>query len=152
MSRLTQSRATDFILLNGDNFYWDGVTSVDDPRFNQTFESTFRNDLPGFSDMEFFVVGGNHDYRGNMTAQIEYTNVQNRWKMPGLWYKINKTFGDFSVDILMLDTNCLHESGYEERKVEHLKWIEDELVASTADYLIVAGHHPIWSTAEQSRI
>jgi hypothetical protein len=32
------------------------------------------------------VVLGNHDYRSNPQAQVEYTKVSNRWKIPERYY------------------------------------------------------------------
>ena len=97
-----------------------------------------------------------------MTAQLEYTKKQNRWKFDSLWYKLEHKFDDFSVDILMIDTPSLHDehSSDEEdctdqkncdsqvRKNEQKTWITEQLQASIADYLIVVGHHPVFSTAE----
>lgn len=156
MNRVAATYQTDFLMLIGDNFYEYGVTDVNDPRFEQTYQATFPDDLTNLLDMPMYIQTGNHDYRGNVTAEIVYTDTQNRWILPSLWYKIERSFSDFSVDILMIDTNCLKsDQSIDEpddvvasRRTEQYQWIEDELSASTADYIVVSGHHPVWSIAE----
>jgi len=141
-------------MLVGDNFYWDGVINLEDPRFEQTFEGTFRDQLTNLKDTPFYIQSGNHDYRGNVTAQILYSGLSNRWKFPSLWYTIERQVADFKVEIVYLDTNCLHddtstdEKPEENRHQEQMKWFEETMAKSTADYLIVSGHHPIFSAAE----
>ena len=44
MSKLGPSRNTHFQFALGDNFYFDGVKSVDDPRFKTSFEDVFTDE------------------------------------------------------------------------------------------------------------
>src|SRR5262245_47537914 len=41
MARVAAARPVDCVLLLGDNFYFSGVTSVDDPRWETTFENAY---------------------------------------------------------------------------------------------------------------
>jgi len=158
MDRMAGTEDTDFLMLVGDNFYEYGVKNVSDPRFKQTYEDTFNSDLTNLVDMPMYMQSGNHDYRGNMTAELKYTDLQRRWTFPYYWYTIpTPTFVDFSIDILMIDTNALKgdlaqidedPSEVTDRRTDHYLWIKDTLSASTADYIIVSGHHPIYSIAE----
>ena len=70
----------DRVYLLGDNFYTQGVSSVDSTRFNETFEQVYTRDL--FGDMPFYVVAGNHDWRQSVDAQIAYSGVDPRWNFP----------------------------------------------------------------------
>lgn len=160
MNRLALSHNDDFILLIGDNFYGDGVKDVNDKRFEQTFENTFSPDLENLKNMSFYVQSGNHDYRGNMTAQIEYSKKSERWVFPGLWYNIVQETSDFKLEIVYIDTNALggvgtmaEADGYpinqNERKTLQMDWFETTMKTSNADYLIVSGHHPIYSIGEK---
>ncbi|KAB2840164.1 hypothetical protein F9K50_06265, partial [bacterium] len=75
------TRGCDFGLLLGDNFYPTGVGSVADPQWESKFEDVYAG-LAG----PFYVVLGNHDYDGNEQAQVDYTALQSRWKLPARAY------------------------------------------------------------------
>ena len=79
VNRIAKTYDDDFVLLVGDNFYWDGVKDVNDKRFVQTFENTFSASLTNLKDMKFYMQSGNHDYKGNMTAQLEYSVVMQKF-------------------------------------------------------------------------
>lgn len=75
-----------FIISVGDNFYRWGVSSVDDPIWENIFESVF--DQESLKDVQFRCVLGNHDWWGNATAQVDrhYSLKSPRWYMPNFWY------------------------------------------------------------------
>ena len=109
-----------------------------------------------------------------MSAQIAYTADQSRWKYPDWFYAFNKTFQDdetqasVTVDFFMIDTVIAGASESGEYGAElqeehpHRKflpdaaprpaaqwaWLETQLAASTADYVWVGGHYPVWSGCE----
>lgn len=117
------------------------------------------------------IVGGNHDYCGDIRQQIAIaTDPSNRWSFPDFNYKVAKEFADengnpVKVDIIMIDT--MHIAGFQcmpqpdELTSEFfaqppgalslaeasatLSYIESALMTSDADYLLVAGHYPIYS-------
>ena len=60
MSNFAKSKGVDVTLALGDNFYDRGVTSVDDSRFETTFENVFDKDVL----TDFRVLAGNHDHNG----------------------------------------------------------------------------------------
>lgn len=62
-----------FVLALGDNFYWRGVQSENDPLWQSVFEE--RSTLPGLQT-PWFVILGNHDHYGNADAQIIYSQKQ----------------------------------------------------------------------------
>ena len=70
MGKIGKKINAKFALALGDNFYLKGVSDVNDPRFQNTFENVFTGYLksPGFV---FHVLAGNHDHLGNVNAQIE---------------------------------------------------------------------------------
>lgn len=150
----------DFIISVGDNFYYEGVKNVTDPRFKDTFEAVFR--APSLQNVPWYVIAGNHDHYGNVTAQIAYSNRSSRWKFPDLYYdrsfKIPAT--NVSVRILMLDTivlcgnsddfhggQPLHAANPKMAN-EQLDWLTKNLQTAKEDYLLVVGHYPVWSIAE----
>ncbi|KAJ1613771.1 secreted acid phosphatase [Cryptosporidium canis] len=75
-----------FMISVGDNFYRWGVSSVDDPIWDNMFESVF--DQESLQDVQFRCVLGNHDWWGNATAQVDrhYSLKSPRWYLPNFWY------------------------------------------------------------------
>ena len=135
------SRDVNFTLLLGDNFYFDGVDNVNDPQFNEAFEEPYSSRC--LSGMPFYAILGNHDYRGNPYAQIEYSKLakgSGRWKMPNNTYV--KDFGDKSgtpiIRLVVIDTQKPMEG-----QIELLK--ESFYGNNRAMWNIVAGHKPIKS-------
>ncbi|EWM20450.1 purple acid phosphatase [Nannochloropsis gaditana] len=59
-----------FIVALGDNFYENGVDSVDDPLWNTRYCSVYTD--PALLDVPWYAILGNHDYYGGYAdAQIE---------------------------------------------------------------------------------
>ncbi|KAG5395033.1 hypothetical protein IGI04_024996 [Brassica rapa subsp. trilocularis] len=57
----------DFVISTGDNFYDDGITSPYDCQFQDSFTNIYT--APSLQKPWYNVLG-NHDYRGNVDAQI----------------------------------------------------------------------------------
>ena len=146
----------DFIVTTGDNFYSNGVASVNDPYWQSSYEAIY--DGPHLFE-NWYVTLGNHDYRGNWQAQIDYSNISRRWNMPHQYYA--KTFDiDDKNNILLvfLDTNPLNpdyknEAQYAETQkqdgAKQLLWLEHKLATSKATWKIVIGHHPLYSSGKR---
>ncbi|ESO94600.1 hypothetical protein LOTGIDRAFT_161303 [Lottia gigantea] len=149
-----------FITAIGDNFYYDGVTNVSDHRFQDTFEKIYTADS---LQVPWYLVAGNHDHNGNVSAEIEYTKISKRWNFPQLYYTLSFAVpgSGATVDIIMIDTVTLcgnvdddfhnyQPTGPANVKVaeDQWEWIENSLSKSSATYLLVAGHFPVYSIAE----
>jgi len=139
MSRFQSGFTAGFVLLLGDNFYPRGVRSTDDrqwrDRFEELYDSTELN-LP------FYAVLGNHDYRRNEKAQVEYTfeHPESRWKMPARYYSFIRELPDGTrIELFGIDTNTI------ETDDPQLNWLSDALSLSAADWKIVFGHHVLYS-------
>ena len=141
-----------FIISVGDNFYDDGVTGVDDPRWKTSFEDVYS--APSLQ-VPWWVALGNHDYRGDAQAQLDYARTSARWRMPARYYSVKEATPDgASVEIFFLDTSPFISGYYVDgaRKVKvagqdtaaQLAWFEDALSRSKADWKLVVGHHPVW--------
>jgi len=168
MSTVAKQLGAKFALALGDNMYHSGVTCVNDRRFNETFEKVFTGEiLSDASGFKFHLVAGNHDHIGDVNAQIQYSNVSARWVFPSLYYTFTKTTeDDATVQFVMIDTVII--AGNSQVKGENvqltgtklpgptdeaeadkqIQWLEQTLSESKADYLIVAGHYPIYSICE----
>lgn len=131
----------DFVISTGDNIYTSGVTSAQDPQWKTKFENMYLRYKE--LDIPWYAVLGNHDYRGNVDAQIEYGTVNPRWNMPSRYYSFRQNIDTtIAVDFFALDTQrIMNGSARDEQK----QWLEKELKKSTARWKIVFGHHMIRS-------
>jgi tartrate-resistant acid phosphatase type 5 len=140
-----------FTVSVGDNFYEDGVTGLDDPYWQTSFEDIYTADS---LQSPWKIILGNHDYRGNVQAQLDYSNQSRRWQLPSRYYKESLTLPDGGkADIFYIDTSPFI-SYYIGSKVDiagqdsqaQADWLDKALNASTARWKIVIGHHPIYTT------
>ncbi|UCF96151.1 MAG: metallophosphoesterase [Spirochaetaceae bacterium] len=139
MARFQTDFAAAFVLLLGDNFYPRGVRSSGDPQWKSKFEQMYDSSrllLP------FYAVLGNHDYRRNEKAQIEYSriNPQSRWKMPARYYSFSHRLSDGTgIDFFGIDSNTLEDDP------SQLTWLESALESSSAEWKIVFTHHVLYN-------
>jgi tartrate-resistant acid phosphatase type 5 len=155
MAESARELGTPFIISVGDNFYDDGVTSVDDPSWKKSFEDVY--DAPSLQ-IPWYVALGNHDYHGNSQAQLEYSAKSARWRLPARWYSYKaKAPDNTDIEFFIIDTSPMMSQYYEDGAVKvkvgdqkksvptQLGWLDTSLAASRADWKIVVGHHPIYS-------
>ncbi|XP_025109580.1 tartrate-resistant acid phosphatase type 5-like [Pomacea canaliculata] len=161
MGKIADLYSPQFVLELGDNFYYDGVKNVQDKRFEVTFENVYKAD--SLKKIPWYLVAGNHDHNGNVSAQIAYSKVSQRWNFPDYYYPLSFAIPNTntSLDIVMMDTVLLcGNSGYDsahtqptgpEDKIkadEQWEFIQKSLQGSKAMYLFTAGHFPVYSVAE----
>lgn len=143
----------DFIVSTGDNFYDAGVDSVGDVLWDMSYEYVYTGPQ---LQCPWYVVLGNHDYRGAPSAEIAYSNISPRWKLPSKYFKEQfSSGGNESVEMFFMDSNpyqkdLLSASGsYPELNgqdtVSQNGWIESCLRNSSADWKLVIGHHPLYT-------
>jgi acid phosphatase len=145
-----------FVVAVGDNFYNAGVQSVSDPHWKDSFEDVYSAKS---LQTPWYAILGNHDYGGVPQAQIDYSAVSKRWRMPARYYTQSMRTPDGSaVDMFFLDTTPM-VNGYRDRKDDspiranvrsqdvaaQLKWLREALAASRAPWKIAFGHHPVHS-------
>ena len=80
------ARGDKMVVLLGDNFYASGVDSVEDALFSENFAKLY--DTEQLGNLTWHAILGNHDYQGNVEAQIQYTERSGgRWYMPAHYYR-----------------------------------------------------------------
>ncbi|ERN11017.1 purple acid phosphatase 4 [Amborella trichopoda] len=155
MGRIGNEMGIDFVISTGDNFYDNGLTGVDDPAFEQSFTSIYTAQS---LQKPWYTVLGNHDYRGDVLAQLSpvLRKLNSRWLCMRSFIVETET-----ADFFFVDTNPFvdeywaipNEHSYDWRGVipRHryietlLKHVDVALRESSAKWKIVVGHHPIRS-------
>ena len=158
IQRVNSETPADALLLVGDNFDPCGVTSIDDPQWQNMARHLSPIGLP------MFPILGNHDYgnpkaRMSMTvicgnpdtgAQIEASKRIPNWKFPARNYVISTPI----ADIVMVDTTPLAMN----RSLPILgsgtatairDFTATQLAAARGKWRIVAGHHNMRYSGKQ---
>ena len=141
-----------FVITTGDNFYDAGVKSTTDKHWQTSFENVYTAQS---LQKPWHAILGNHDYRGNIQAQMDYSKTSARWKLPGKYYTFARQVNDsIAVQFVFVDTtpfvkeyrrkSRFNHIDWEEPEVQ-LQWLDSTLAASKCVWKIVFGHHPIYS-------
>ena len=157
MGRFGDQIKSRFTISTGDNFYLSGVTGLDDPKWKRSYEDIY---TAKSLQSRWYVTIGNHDWFGNVPAQILYTRRSPRWYLPGQYYATEMAFGDPAapegrtrVLFVFIDTTPLAtapeaRARYSQTGVwnddSQIAWLEQTLAGSDAPWKIVVGHHPIY--------
>lgn len=147
----------DAVLSLGDTHHYGGVQSVDDPLWMTNYELIYSH--PELM-VDWYAVCGNHEYRGDTQAVIDYSKKSRRWNMPGRYYA--RTFEDkgTSLKVVFIDTAPLidkyrrnsetyPDAGRQDAEAQ-LQWLEKTLSEATEDWIVVVGHHPIYAFTDKS--
>ena len=109
-----------FVISVGDQFYDNGISpsyksdsrSIPNKLFETEFEQIYEySKLP----MPWYLVMGNHDMRGSAQAQIDYSNISQRWKMPNIYY----SFDFENIRFIFIDTNSIMCNHDDYRKLDN---------------------------------
>lgn len=146
MGAWAASNRTHFVISTGDNFYPKGVVSDRDPLWHYSFENVYRAHS---LQCDWYPVLGNHDYGADPDAQVKYSDVSRRWKMPARYYSKDISMGKDKGRLLliMLDTNSFVDSRRDDESRAQLGWLEETLAQASSDtrWKIVVGHHPAYT-------
>ncbi len=144
MARRASRTPIDFVLTVGDNFYPEGVSSVDDPQWQEKFERMYRD--PSLQ-VPFYATLGNHDRLGNVQAQVAYTERSVRWRMPDRHYRFRQRLDDGTiVEFWALDSQSIARGRHD--LAEQTGWLDRTMARSDARWRIVFGHHPLYGHTE----
>lgn len=157
MGRIAKEVGPDAVLALGDTHHYSGVQSVTDPLWMTNYELIYSH--PELM-VNWYPVFGNHEYRGNTQAVIDYSDVSRRWEMPARYYA--KTFEDdgTTVKVVFIDTTPLIDKYHKNADTypdaakqdvdTQLQWLDQTLADSPEDWVVVVGHHPIYAYTDKS--
>jgi len=140
----SKSAGSKFMMGIGDNFYLNGVKSVSDPKWKAVYTNIYKDKW--FRTHRFEVIAGNHDYKGKLGAQIDYTTKKKgtMWYFPSKYYKVSRSI-EPGNDVLFvyIDTTPLTE--FKKKDMDQVDWIKKTLNEAKEKWIIVIGHHPMYS-------
>ncbi len=146
MGKWAASNKNQFIVSTGDNIYPKGVVSEHDPLWHFSFENVY---TAHSLQCDWYSILGNHDYGEDPDAQIRYSSISRRWKMPARYYSMEQSLGKGKgkVLFLMLDTNHLTRDEHQEQRDQQMKWLNITLENASPDvkWKIAVGHHPAYT-------
>lgn len=159
MGEVAEGIGPEAVLALGDVHHYGGVRSVSDPLWTTNYEWIYSH--PELM-VDWLPVCGNHEYRGDTQAVIDYSKVSRRWNMPGRYYA--RTFEDdgTTVRIVFIDTTPIiskyrkkPETYPDARKQDveaQLQWLDRTLSEATEDWIVVVGHHPVYADTDKSEV
>ena len=152
MGDIGESLRLKCVVSNGDIHHFEGVRSVADPLWMTNYELVYKH--PELM-LPWYVTLGNHEYRGNTQACVDYTQISSRWRMPSRYHTQVIKGKKASVRIVLLDTTpiieyCRKDTGtypdaIKQNREKQLRWLERVLSEADEDWVIVLGHHPIYA-------
>ncbi|TKY61094.1 Purple acid phosphatase 17 [Spatholobus suberectus] len=155
MGKVGEELDIDFVVSTGDNFYDNGLTSVHDHAFEESFTKIY---TAKSLQKQWYSVLGNHDYRGDAEAQLSRVlrEIDSRWLCLRSFIVDSEL-----VEIFFVDTTPFVDEYFTEPKEHKYDWrgigpqkpyitnllkdLELALRESTARWKIVVGHHAIRS-------
>ena len=147
-----QGADPEFVVALGDVHHFNGVESTSDPLWMTNYELIYSH--PELM-LDWFTILGNHEYRGNTQACLDYTNISRRWEMNSRYY--TKVFEDkgMTLRLIWIDTtpmmskyrtdNDTYPDVASQDYQKQLAWLDSVLTQAKEDWTIVMGHHPLYA-------
>lgn len=157
MGKMAENVDIEFVVAAGDVHHFEGVRSTTDPLWMTNYELIYSHpDLM----IPWYPVLGNHEYRGNTQAVIDYSNVSARWRMPDRYYTRVEENDGVTVRMVMIDTAPLldkyrkdtekYPDACKQNMDKQLAWLDSVLTTAKEDWVLVIGHHPIYADTDKS--
>ncbi|OAY80164.1 Purple acid phosphatase 3 [Ananas comosus] len=155
MGRIGEELDIDFVISTGDNFYENGLTGVNDTAFEESFSNIY---TAKSLHKPWYTVLGNHDYRGDVLAQLSdaVRRIDPRFTCMRSFI-VNAEIADF----FFVDTTPFVNKYWTDPEDHHYDWrevspretyienlskdLDSALKESVATWKIVVGHHTMRS-------
>jgi len=152
MGRMAEAVDIECVAAIGDVHHFEGVRSAQDPLWMTNYELIYAH--PELM-LPWYPLLGNHEYRGNTQAVLDYTNISARWMMPARYYTKTLESGKTSVRLVFVDTTPMIDKYRNDSETypdaakqdyeKQLAWLDATLSSAKEDWVIVLGHHPIYA-------
>lgn len=152
MGRMAETVGIECVAAPGDVHHFEGVRSTTDPLWMTNYELIYSHPelmLPWYPTL------GNHEYRGNTQAVLDYSGISARWMMPDRYYTKVLEEGGVSVRLVFLDTTPMMDKYQNDTDTypdacrqdykRQLAWADSVLTMAKEDWVLVLGHHPIYA-------
>lgn len=152
MGRMAETIGIECVVAPGDVHHFEGVRSTTDPLWMTDYELVYAH--PELM-LPWYPALGNHEYRGNTQAVLDYAGVSARWMMSGRYYTRVLEDDGVSVRLVILDTTPMidkyrndadkYPDAGRQDYAEQLAWADSVLTVAKEDWVIVFGHHPVYA-------
>ncbi|XP_066354382.1 purple acid phosphatase 4-like [Miscanthus floridulus] len=158
MGKVGEQLNIDFVISTGDNFYENGLTGTDDQAFEQSFTDIY---TAKSLQKPWYLVLGNHDYRGDALAQLSpvLKKIDSRFICMKSFI-VNAEI----VNFFFVDTTPFQLKYWTHPKDDHYDWrgvaprekyinnllkdLDEAMKKSTAAWKIAVGHHTMRSVSD----
>lgn len=157
MGKTAEEIGPDAVLSLGDTHHYGGVQSVSDPLWMTNFELIYSH--PELM-VNWYPICGNHEYRGDTQAVVDYSCISRRWKMPERYYTKSFEENGTTLKVIFMDTTPLIDKYRKKidtypdaatQNIENqLQWLDKTLADASEDWVVVVGHHPIYADTDKS--
>ena len=159
MGDVAEQIGPDAVLALGDTHHYEGVESVSDPLWMTNYELIYSH--PELM-IDWHPVLGNHEYRGNTQAFLDYSKVSRRWMSGSRYFSRSFTDDDSKVSlrVVFIDTTpiisryrtatAVYPDAVHQDYEAQLAWLDSTLTAATEDWVVVVGHHPVYAQTSKS--
>ena len=136
-ARSVNANVSDFIVFGGDNVYEMGISNPHDPLMTEVYLNHFR-DVP----VPQYVIEGNHDGYGSYLSQLLYRQYWPAWVAEYYFFHRMIKVRGTTTCLLLIDTNDIYQSG----QIAFMHTVLGSHECQESDFIVVAGHHPVFST------
>ncbi len=157
MGTMAETIDPECVIAAGDVHHFNGITSVNDPLWMTNYELIYSH--PELM-LDWFPICGNHEYRGNTQAVIDYSKVSRRWMMSKKYYSKVFSHKGTTLRVVFIDSTPLidkyrknpevYPDAQKEDMEKQLTWLDSTLRDAKEDWVIVVGHHPIYAETSKS--
>lgn len=157
MGKMAEAIDIEFVVAAGDVHHFEGVRSVHDPLWMTNYELIYSHpDLM----LPWYPILGNHEYRGNTQAVMDYSGISARWQMPARYYTKVMEEDGATIRLVMIDTPPLLDKYRKDTEKypdaskqdidKQLVWLDSVLTSAKEDWVMVVGHHPIYADTDKN--